>query len=922
MNTRGSEWRRWDLHVHTPASLCSEYGGDNDEIWEQFIQKIENLPSDIRVLGINDYLFLDGYEKVLKYKKEGRIPNIELLLPVIEFRLKEFVGSKELGRINYHIIFADESLLSSQDIQYHFLQGLRSKANLSADIPNGCTWGGIITRDTLIDLGKHISDSIPKEKRKGDFNPLEIGFNNLNFELSKIESLLGEGSDPNKYLEGKYFKAIGKAEWEDFRWDGSISDKKTIINNAHFVFTASPTVEQANKGKDSLIMQNVNGRLLHCSDAHKFAQDTNRTSPKELGHCYTWIKSDATFEGLKQTIFETERIKIHSSRPEEKEKYRVIDSIKLSSDTFWNQTVALNPNLNVIIGGRSTGKSTLLKSIALVSYPNNIESDSSESNFVKEHLDSVDVLWADGVNTPRDIDFFRQNYMHEIAKDKEKTDSLILRILKDKSIYSIWQDYQIFCSKNKAEIQSLINKAFDTKKQINNKLIDLKEKGDKEGISKEINDLNQKTSSIKSQLDISPGDMKVYEDIMKLITDNSNKIKTVNSYIEELNKLKVFPFVNSSFDAQLVSLSSYLKVALKIKIQDCQHACIENIENEINNYIKELLQDVYNLNSSIENAKHTPLFVKGKDVSSKNKEYKELIQKAEKEQLKLQTIANELVVIDNLNKVLEQIKCDLLEKHIAYKNKGIEVVNILKIKHEGIEIKSSLAYDNKRLQIFLENRLNLRGWERQSYIQNMWQNYSEDTSNIVMSFLNDVLAYNIEYKASNRDENVLSEFLSENWFNISFDLTYEGDSFVSMSQGKQAFVILKLLLEFSDKTCPILIDQPEDSLDNRAIYKDLVKYLRKKKTERQIIIVTHNPNVVVGADSELIIIANQHGKDSPNQNHIKFQYKCGSLENTFALIESKECILDKQGIREHVCEILEGGKEAFEKRERKYGFVI
>lgn len=204
----------------------------------------------------------------------------------------------------------------------------------------------------------------------------------------------------------------------------------------------------------------------------------------------------------------------------------------------------------------------------------------------------------------------------------------------------------------------------------------------------------------------------------------------------------------------------------------------------------------------------------------------------------------------------------------------------------------------------------------------MWQNYSEDTSNISMIFLNDVLNDSIDYKASNRGENVLSEFLSENWFNISFDLIYEGDSFVSMSQGKQAFVILKLLLEFSDKTCPILIDQPEDSLDNRAIYKDLVKYLRKKKTERQIIIVTHNPNVVVGADSELIIIANQHGKDSPNINHIKFQYKSGSLENTYSFIDTKECILDKQGIREHVCEILEGGKEAFEKRERKYGFVI
>ena len=551
-----------------------------------------------------------------------------------------------------------------------------------------------------------------------------------------------------------------------------------------------------------------------------------------------------------------------------------------------------------------------------------MESDSLESNFVKEHLDSVDVLWADGVNTPRDIDFFPQNYMHEIAKDKEQIDNLILRILKDKSIYSIWQEYQIFCSNNKAEIQSLINKVFDTKKQINNRLIDLKEKGDKEGISKEINDLNQKISSIKSQLDISPEEMKIYENIMKLITDNANKIKTLNYYMEELNKLKSFPFINPSFDTQLVSLSSYLKVALKIKIQDCQQDCLENIKNEIDAYIKELLQDMCNLNNSIEKEKQNVLFVKGKDVSSKNKEYKELIEKVEKEQVKFQTITNELVIIDNLNKVLEQLKCDLLEKHILYKNKGVEVVDKLKIKHEGIEIKSNLVYDNKRLQFFLENRLNLRGSERQLYIQNMWQKYSEDTSNISMIFFNDVLNNSIDYKASNRGENVLSEFLSENWFNISFDLIYEGDSFVSMSQGKQAFVILKLLLEFSDKTCPILIDQPEDSLDNRAIYKDLVKYLRKKKTERQIIIVTHNPNVVVGADSELIIIANQHGKDSPNQNHIKFQYKSGSLENTYSFVDTKDSILERQGVREHVCEILEGGKEAFEKRERKYGFVM
>jgi predicted ATP-dependent endonuclease of OLD family len=143
-----------------------------------------------------------------------------------------------------------------------------------------------------------------------------------------------------------------------------------------------------------------------------------------------------------------------------------------------------------------------------------------------------------------------------------------------------------------------------------------------------------------------------------------------------------------------------------------------------------------------------------------------------------------------------------------------------------------------------------------------------------------------------------------------------------MSEGKQAFVILKLLLEFSNKTCPILIDQPEDDLDNRAIYNELAAYLKKKKKERQIILVTHNPNIAVGADSELIIVANQNGLTTKNLNDKKFQYKSGSLENTKLKNDSIEYILDSQGIKEHVCEILEGGNEAFKQRERKYSLII
>ena len=147
---------------------------------------------------------------------------------------------------------------------------------------------------------------------------------------------------------------------------------------------------------------------------------------------------------------------------------------------------------------------------------------------------------------------------------------------------------------------------------------------------------------------------------------------------------------------------------------------------------------------------------------------------------------------------------------------------------------------------------------------------------------------------------------------------YQNDSFAHMSQGKKSFVILKLLLDFSDKKCPILIDQPEDNLDNRAIYKDMVLYLKEKKKERQIILVTHNPNIVIGADAEQVIVANHHGTDSKNTSNIKFEYISGSLENSKPKNSEEIKVLYCQGIREHICELLEGGSDAFKKREKQY----
>jgi len=128
----GSTWGKWDLHVHSPCSLHQNYGGDNEEAWEKFITDLEMLPREFKVIGINDYFFVEGYKKILKKKKEGRLSNILLFLPVIELRLKIFGGSEsKLSKANFHVIFSNE--LDPKTIEEQFISALSSSYMLSSE---------------------------------------------------------------------------------------------------------------------------------------------------------------------------------------------------------------------------------------------------------------------------------------------------------------------------------------------------------------------------------------------------------------------------------------------------------------------------------------------------------------------------------------------------------------------------------------------------------------------------------------------------------------------------------------------------------------------------------------------------------------------------------------------------------------------
>jgi ABC-type cobalamin/Fe3+-siderophores transport system ATPase subunit len=114
-----------------------------------------------------------------------------------------------------------------------------------------------------------------------------------------------------------------------------------------------------------------------------------------------------------------------------------------------------------------------------------------------------------------------------------------------------------------------------------------------------------------------------------------------------------------------------------------------------------------------------------------------------------------------------------------------------------------------------------------------------------------------------------------------------------------------------DDTRPLLIDQPEGNLDNSSVYKQLVPYIRKAKKRRQIILITHNPNLVVATDAEQIIIATAERPST--QPYPCLRYDSGGLEHSVFGADL--------GVREAVCLLLEGGEEAFRARENRYSLV-
>ena len=347
---------------------------------------------------------------------------------------------------------------------------------------------------------------------------------------------------------------------------------------------------------------------------------------------------------------------------------------------------------------------------------------------------------------------------------------------------------------------------------------------------------------------------------------------------------------------QWISKKGELLTKVIIKKEEAEKALIE--ATTIKEKLVEKVQESEALSKITEQIKNETIKYEtvtsySKKISAKKNDY----------ELRLSSVAKSVV--------------DYRQMHHSYAN----IVNDnMEIDSNEMDFSVKVIFKSEAFDSTVKESINNNSLKKEGY--NFDDGFSEAslTEDSMKNLIDKVINGELKLLKNRNPESVLREILND-WYLITYDVRMENDNINQMSPGKKALVLLKLLISMADSKCPILIDQPEDDLDNRSIFDELIPFIREKKITRQILIVTHNANVVLGGDAEEIIIANQSGNNSPNE-HYRFEYRSGSIENDYPIYEPtgkiKAGILNEKGIQQHICDILEGGEQAFDLRKNKY----
>lgn len=928
---RGSEWRRWELHLHTPGTKKNDNyrGSTQEEKWLHFYETISEYVGDgtdptraISVIAITDYLSVDNYRKVADDK---RLPDcVKLVLPNVELRVLPMAKNTP---INIHCIFSHDIADQLDDLFFTRLK-FSGKGN---------TYGA--TRSELIRFGRDQEHNRPLPEEQA----YKKGLANFIISLDMLKSVL----DDNKNLRDNTIIVVsdstgdGVSGLKDHK--GYVDDKefqleatrRELYRFADMIFTATPSSISYFTGDGVDSEDIVKGKIgslkpcIHGSDAH-----TNEKVFEPDQKRYCWVKADPTFEGLKQLMYEPkDRVHIGPYYPHEKQLYHVIDKVVIEgNEDFSEEPIYLNDKLNCIIGGKSTGKSLLLHNIALAIDETQVEEKIEKATTNVRPVPQLKVYWKDGVcsddaSEPRKIVYIPQTYLNRLSDEHEEStdvDEIVKEIIKQKEEIA-------FQFAHKAEQVKQINQSglravnelivlHDERKQI---LAEKKEIGDSAGIIAEIERLIKRSEELSSAFGITEDEIRDYntsiqqQQSYQTILRKLQQDKETIEGIETIVKISMYPVLGSGDIVRLFdkSLADVLKVAGTE--WSSQKAMLLGSIAKKNEVSLKLLTDC--------SAKIELLRPK---IESTN-EIGEISKRVTAERAKLEKLQVLTKLFDeakrkyiDVRSVLERIFSDYKQ---TYSEFAKNVNELMEPHDEDFTFHVEVVFKKDRLTQKIREILNNRafgGFEAFSLNEIKEEDFLDQKK--VVLLIKAIVNESLPPKAGGSKDSVLREIFSD-WYIVNYVVRIGEDGIQNMSPGNKALVLLKLLVSLAESQCPILIDQPEDDLDNRSIYDELIQFIKTKKNHRQIIAVTHNANIVLGADAELVIVANQDGNRTPNELH-RFEYRGGSIENNIPVCDQKgnirRGVLNQKCIPSHICEILEGGEQAFDLRRNKYRSIM
>jgi energy-coupling factor transporter ATP-binding protein EcfA2 len=892
----GSNWHRWDLHVHTPDSLVNYYPGPDP--WTKFLEGLRNLSPDIKVIGINDYLFISGYKRVLEEQQKGNLPNIELVLPVIELRLDTFCGSESaLKKVNFHIIFSDA--VTPEVIEHQFMPSLVQRYAISNDydaVVRESEWQAIPNPASLTQLGKLVRERTPPGKKAGlnSLSDLEVGFNSVCISHEKIRDILLRPDFRTKTLT-----AVGKVEWNLLRWSQTgMANKVTLLNEAEFVFTAAKDVEACNRSKQSLHSQQVNSRLLDCSDAHHLADSPE---PNKLGKCFTWIKGEVCFETLKQAYYEYDgRVSLGTDRPIDPLHNIVSVSVSLPAEITWqgapfcfrgNHQFEFHPSFTCLIGGRGSGKSTLLNLLAVGLHGRSPLFDKNPIPCGTKSLQEF--ISVECAAAPESVEFISQNEVESYAAPEGGfTDAVIRRLGKVGGAAEL-KTAEDELARNVAilhERETLFRQFFseqqaaakaDAELKHNQKIVQSVADPAYQALSKAANELAKESAGIAD----ARRHFKVLVDGLRetvaampagdLLAKNPIADAVVAAYTELTQLLR--RLADSKFEdvAQRETVIARDEAVLKEKIgaflkeQKLSPENLQDIEAATKK-IAQLEMSVPQLNqkrdATLERISHTNA------TEQPRADYEAALGNC----------------LGAINRTLENVSTEVKAIRLQY----------------VFDQNAALAWlTDRTLTIIKEQEPTSAA--RKDHLQEILRTIPFTFSPPDAAFLE---AFN---RASNKTGELLFRIFSskrslrllQNAFKIAtldarafrhIDVFYDGRPFAQCSFGQRCTAVLVLLISIGNT--PLIIDEPEAHLDSSLVANFLVDLVKRKKLERQLIFATHNANFVVNGDAELI--------------HFMEIDAAGSTQSFPLTIENVE--------HRPVLMALEGGLEAFKRRFRKY----